>query len=91
MKKIISFILVLCAINISFAQVLVQLPSGGNKKAMEGEQIGITKIVIHYDRPGVKGREEKFMALLSTKALKILVMVQVKLLHGERAVMKIQP
>jgi hypothetical protein len=34
-------------------------PSGGNKKAMVGERIGITDVTIHYDRPGVKGREGK--------------------------------
>jgi hypothetical protein len=34
-------------------------PSGGNKKAMVAEQIGITQVTIHYDRPGVKGREGK--------------------------------
>lgn len=38
---------------------LTTTPSGGNKKAMVGEQVGLTKIVIHYDRPGVKGREGK--------------------------------
>lgn len=32
-------------------------PGGGNKKAVVGERIGITDITIHYDRPGVKGRE----------------------------------
>ena len=43
-----------------FAQIpLTTAPSGGNKKAIVGEQIGLTKITIHYDRPGVKGREGK--------------------------------
>jgi hypothetical protein len=32
---------------------------GGNKKAFVGERIGITDVTIHYDRPGVKGREGK--------------------------------
>src|SRR6202008_731591 len=32
-------------------------PAGGNRKAFVGERIGITDVVIHYDRPGVKGRE----------------------------------
>lgn len=32
-------------------------PAGGNKKAFVGERIGITDVVINYDRPGVKGRE----------------------------------
>jgi len=35
------------------------LPSGGNKKASVSEQIGITAVTIHYDRPGVKEREGK--------------------------------
>lgn len=34
-------------------------PNGKNKKAMVGEDIGITNIMIHYNRPGVKGREGK--------------------------------
>lgn len=34
-------------------------PPGNNKKAWVGERIGITDITIHYDRPGVKGREGK--------------------------------
>ncbi|MBI1341809.1 MAG: DUF2911 domain-containing protein [Terrimonas sp.] len=41
-----------------FAQ-LTTPPSGGNKKAMVGEQVGLTQVEIHYDRPGVKGREGK--------------------------------
>lgn len=44
----------------SLAQItLTQLPSGGNKKAMVGERVGLTDITIHYDRPCVKGREGK--------------------------------
>lgn len=34
-------------------------PDGGNKKAFVAEQIGIVKIEISYNRPGVKGREGK--------------------------------
>jgi len=49
----------------SFSQIpLTVLPSGGNKKAMVGEQIGLTKVVINYDRPGVKGREGKIWGQL---------------------------
>src|SRR5574339_1015939 len=45
---------------VSYSQIpLTVLPSGGNKKAIIGEQIGLTKVVINYDRPGVKGREGK--------------------------------
>lgn len=42
----------------SFSQ-LTTAPSGGNKKAIVGERIGLTDVTIHYDRPGVKGREGK--------------------------------
>ncbi|MFN2457343.1 MAG: DUF2911 domain-containing protein [Chitinophagaceae bacterium] len=43
---------------------LTQLPSGGNKKAWVGERVGLTDITIHYDRPGVKGREGKIWGKL---------------------------
>jgi hypothetical protein len=42
----------------SFSQLMTP-PSGGNKKAMVGERIGITDVTINYDRPAVKGREGK--------------------------------
>jgi len=49
----------------SFSQIpLTVLPSGGNKKAMISEQIGLTKVSISYDRPGVKGREGKIWGQL---------------------------
>lgn len=43
----------------SLAQGLTVPPNGGNKKAVVGEKIGMTDVTIHYDRPGVKGREGK--------------------------------
>ena len=43
---------------------LTSLPSGGNKKAVVGERIGLTDVTIHYDRPGVKGREGKIWGQL---------------------------
>ena len=43
----------------TFSQSLSIPPNGGNKKASVSERIGITDITIHYDRPGVKGREGK--------------------------------
>jgi Protein of unknown function (DUF2911) len=43
---------------------LTTLPSGGNKKASVSERIGITDVTIHYDRPGVKGREGKIWGTL---------------------------
>ncbi|MFL5808382.1 MAG: DUF2911 domain-containing protein [Flavisolibacter sp.] len=43
---------------------LTTLPDGGNKKAMVGEQIGLTNVTIEYNRPGVKGREGKIWGQL---------------------------
>ncbi|MBC7981927.1 DUF2911 domain-containing protein [Candidatus Parcubacteria bacterium] len=42
----------------SFSQ-LTSTASGGNKKAFVGERIGLTDVTVHYDRPGVKGRDGK--------------------------------
>jgi hypothetical protein len=61
MKKIIAAgilsVLLQCAL-LQFANAqLTSLPSGGNKKASVSERVGITDVTIHYDRPGVKGRE----------------------------------
>src|SRR5678810_583132 len=36
---------------------LTSLPRGGNKRASVSEEIGITDVIIHYSRPGVKKRE----------------------------------
>ncbi|HSC39621.1 MAG TPA: DUF2911 domain-containing protein, partial [Chitinophagaceae bacterium] len=36
---------------------LTTAAGGGNRKATTGERIGLTDVTIHYDRPGVKGRE----------------------------------
>ena len=43
---------------------LTTLPDGGNKKATVSERIGITDVVISYNRPGVKGREGKIWGQL---------------------------
>ncbi|MGZ3939385.1 MAG: DUF2911 domain-containing protein, partial [Flavisolibacter sp.] len=43
---------------------LTTLPDGGNKKAMVAERIGITDVVINYNRPGVKGRDGKIWGQL---------------------------
>jgi tetratricopeptide (TPR) repeat protein len=49
----------------AIAQIaLTVLPSGGNKKASVSERIGLTDVTIHYDRPGVKGREGKIWGQL---------------------------
>lgn len=60
MKRLLFGMLFTSFLSTSFAQItLTQLPSGGNKKAIVGERIGLTDVTIHYDRPGVKGREGK--------------------------------
>src|SRR4051794_28694820 len=65
----IHIVLLLCGMTLlstaNFAQItLTGLPSGGNKKAIVGERIGLTDVTIHYDRPGVKGREGKIWGQL---------------------------
>ena len=66
MKQKLTILCMLVFISIlSYSQIpLTVLPSGGNKKAITGEQIGLTKVVINYDRPGVKGREGKIWGQL---------------------------
>ena len=60
MKKATLLLLGLCMAGAMQAQItLTGLPSGGNKKAWMGEQVGLTDITIHYSRPAVKGREGK--------------------------------
>lgn len=52
-------------VTISFTQAqLTTLPNGGNKKTSVTERVGITDVSIHYDRPGVKGREDKIWGQL---------------------------
>jgi hypothetical protein len=58
MRKTLLFIALLHGSLVSWAQ-LTTPPIGGNKKASVSEQIGLTTVTIHYDRPGVKGREGK--------------------------------
>jgi hypothetical protein len=57
---IISAMLIIC-MQLVFEVVanaqLTALPRGGNKRASVSEQIGITDVIIHYSRPGVKQRE----------------------------------
>ena len=64
MKKLFTFFIGICLVFQVNAQLLTTTPSGGNKKAMVGERIGITDVTIHYDRPGVKGREGKIWGQL---------------------------
>ncbi|RYY00892.1 MAG: DUF2911 domain-containing protein [Gammaproteobacteria bacterium] len=65
MKRCMLLPFAVVALTTSQAQItLTQLPGGGNKKAMVGERIGLTDVIIHYDRPGVKGREGKIWGQL---------------------------
>ncbi|MBC8044658.1 MAG: DUF2911 domain-containing protein [Rhizobacter sp.] len=58
MKRLtILSVLMLLAV-VAHAQ-LTMPPDGGNKKASVSERIGITDVVVTYDRPAVKGREGK--------------------------------
>jgi hypothetical protein len=61
MKKFIIISLLLVIVGTATAQImpLTTEPDGGNKKASISEQIGIVRISITYNRPGVKGREGK--------------------------------
>lgn len=64
MKKISGLIIVLVSLCMYSIAQLTTTPSGGNKKAWVGEQIGLTHVEIHYDRPAVKGREGKIWGQL---------------------------
>jgi tetratricopeptide (TPR) repeat protein len=65
MKKMLLTLITVAFNLYAFAQIpLTVSPSGGNKKASVSERIGITDITIHYDRPGVKGREGKIWGQL---------------------------
>jgi tetratricopeptide (TPR) repeat protein len=61
MKYFLALALLLIQLSPSFSQVLPLTlePDGGNRKASVSEQVGIVKIVVNYNRPGVKGREGK--------------------------------
>lgn len=65
MKKMILCLLAVASTISLFSQIpLTVSPSGGNKKASVSERIGLTDVTIHYDRPGVKGREGKIWGQL---------------------------
>lgn len=66
-KLLITLITLSCLICFTILKSKAQLttpPGGGNKKALLSERIGLTDITIHYDRPGVKGREGKIWGQL---------------------------
>lgn len=65
MKKMVLLALFVASSFLSMSQIpLTVAPSGGNKKAAVQERIGLTDVSIHYDRPGVKGREGKIWGQL---------------------------
>jgi hypothetical protein len=66
MKKLLSICIafIFCITTLTGVAQLTTLPNGGNKKATVGERIGLTDVTIHYDRPGVKGREGKIWGQL---------------------------
>lgn len=65
MKKLAFIFSCFLLSNTGFSQIpLTVSPSGGNKKASVSERIGLTDVMIHYDRPGVKGREGKIWGQL---------------------------
>lgn len=57
MKKF--FLLFFSVVHLCTYAQLTTTPNGGNKKAAVYERVGLTDVTIHYDRPGVKGREGK--------------------------------
>ena len=65
MKRLFFGLLLTSFLTSSYAQItLTGLPSGGNKKAVVGERVGLTDVTIRYDRPAVKGREGKIWGQL---------------------------
>ena len=64
MRKLLLMLFSIALLHAEAQITLTQLPSGGNKKAMVGERIGLTDVTIHYDRPAVKGREGKIWGQL---------------------------
>jgi hypothetical protein len=61
MKNSLKFYLLLLSLQMAVPGLvkaqLTSIPRGGNKTASVSEQIGITNVIIHYSRPGVKKRE----------------------------------
>ncbi len=64
MKFLLFAVSLLAVTAVQSQRILTLTPSGGNKKAMVGERIGLTDVAVHYDRPGVKGREGKIWGQL---------------------------
>ena len=65
MKKLFAILVSVVIAYSGISQIiLATLPSGGNKKASISERVGLTDVTVHYDRPGVKGREGKIWGQL---------------------------
>lgn len=65
MTKVMLLMTALFISLIAISQIpLTVAPSGGNKKALVSERIGLTDVTIRYDRPAVKGREGKIWGQL---------------------------
>ncbi|QIP12441.1 DUF2911 domain-containing protein [Spirosoma aureum] len=64
MKKTSLLISSLCLWSLSTMAQLTFPPDGGNKKALVSERIGITDVTVNYNRPAVKGREDKIWGQL---------------------------
>ena len=72
MKSIaIAALLLALDLNVGFCQITMPA-AGGNKKASVSEWIGITKVTVDYNRPGVKGREGKIWGSLVHNGFKDL-------------------
>jgi hypothetical protein len=64
MKRLLLTVITLLLLQPCLRAQLTTPPNGGNKKATVAERIGLTDVTIHYDRPGVKGREGKIWGTL---------------------------
>src|SRR5580765_1750571 len=68
MKKVFLAVVLLAFFQFAFIRIinaqLATTPSGGNKKAVVGERIGLTDVTINYDRPGVKKRDGQIWGVL---------------------------
>ena len=95
MKNSIKIYLLLLSLQMAFTGLvkaqLTSLPRGGNKTASVSEQIGITNVIIHYSRPGVKKREGHIWGELIPVVLPNLDTGQKNPHPGVPAQMRIQP
>ncbi len=71
MKKL-FLLLGIASVLFTDAQTLTTVVPGNDRKASTSEQIGLTKVTINYDRPGVKGREGKIWGQLVHEGFKNL-------------------